>query len=80
MDHYKNVNAFHHSDGLPSQLTFDDAILSGDTVWIAENECCRFEANPVFSLVCTVLSLIPSQLQSARDLVSTILYIQPSAF
>jgi hypothetical protein len=63
--HHKDLDAFRHSDGLPSQFTLDHPILGRDVVWIIENQYCRFEANPVFSLICAVLSLIPSELQSA---------------
>jgi hypothetical protein len=55
----------HHSDGLPSQLAFDLTILSRDVMRVIEHKRRGFEADPVFSPVCTVLSLIPSELQSA---------------
>ena len=63
--YHKNLYAFYHSYGLPSRLVFDLAILRRDVVRVVENERCCFEANPVFSLVCTVLPLVPCKLQSA---------------
>lgn len=65
MRQYQNLYAIHHSDGLPSQLTFDFPIQGRDMVRIIENERRRFEANLVFSLVCTVLPLVPCELQNA---------------
>jgi hypothetical protein len=72
--HYKNLAAFYHSDGLPSQLAFDLTILSGYKVRVVENERCGFEANPVFSPVGTVLSLVPSELQSASLCLDNFVY------
>lgn len=43
MRHYQNLYAIHHSDGLPSQLTFDFPVQGRDMVRIIENERRRFE-------------------------------------
>jgi hypothetical protein len=63
--HQQNPDAAYHSDGLPSQLTIDLAILGRDVVRVVENQRCGFEANAMFSKVRTVLALVPCELQSA---------------
>lgn len=65
MSHKYNLHASHHSDGPPPQLAFDLPILNRDVIGVVENQNRRFKAEPVFSLVRTVLSLIPRELQSA---------------
>jgi len=60
----QNLYAPHHSDGLPSQLSFHFSVLTGDVIGIIENQDRGLKANAVLPPVDTVLSLIPSKLQN----------------
>src|SRR5215469_55154 len=58
VDHEQDC-CFHHSDGVPSLLALDDAILAEKCIGIIENPCRDFECDPMFLLVASVLSFVP---------------------
>ena len=70
----QNLSAHNHPQSLPSQLPVYFAVLTGDLIWIVEDQDRSLKANAVLPLVDAVLALIPSKSQNG-SLVLTIMYI-----
>ena len=65
VSYQKHLNAFHHSDGLPSQFTVHFPVRTRYVVRIVESQGRSFKADAVLALVDPFFSFVPGELQAA---------------